>query len=114
MAKIHSVRMLIGAHAYAAIQHDVSCQTDIRLSPGKSAQASLREYARELRADIANKQALADLACAAADHLDREKQVSDLRQRRAARGDSDPLARLRHHVDSAIAAGSEPVVNKES
>lgn len=86
MAKIHSVRMLIGANAYAVILHDDSCQTDIRLSPGKSAQASLREYARELRADIAKKQALADLACAAADHLDREKQVSEwIIQRRAAK-----------------------------
>lgn len=114
MSTIHSVRMLIGANAYAVILHDDSCQTDIRLSPGKSAQASLREYARELRADIAKKQALADLACAAADHLELEKQVSDLRQRRAARGDLDPLARLRYHVDSAIAAGVEPVENKES
>lgn len=86
MAKIHSVRMLIGANAYAVILHDDSCQTDIHLSPGKSAQASLREYARELRADIAKKQALADLACAAADHLDREKQVSEwIIQRRAAK-----------------------------
>lgn len=72
MAQIESVRMIIGAHAYAVIRHGDSCQTDIRLSPGKSAQESLREYARELRADIAKKQALADLACAAADHLDRE------------------------------------------
>ena len=88
MAKIHSVRMLIGAHGYAVIKHDDSCQTDIRLSPGKSAQASLREYARELRADIAKKQALADLACAAADHLDREKQRAALLERLAAQGES--------------------------
>jgi len=74
MPDIHSVRFIIGAHAYVVIRHDDSCQTDIRLSAGKSAQASLREYARELRADIANKQALANLACAAADHLDREKE----------------------------------------
>ena len=114
MADIHSVRMIIGANAYAVIRHGDSCQTDIRLSPGKSAQESLREYARELQAEIVRKQSLAELARAAADHLDREKQVSDLRQRRAARGDSDPLARLCHHVDSAIAAGSEPVENKES
>ena len=72
MAKIHSVRMLIGANAYAVISHDTYCQTDIRLSPGKSAQASLREYARDLRVDIARKHALAELACAAADHLDGE------------------------------------------
>lgn len=79
MSTIHSVRMLIGANAYAVILHDDSCQTDIRLSPGKSAQASLREYARELRADIAKKQALADLACAAADHLDKQDAIARLR-----------------------------------
>lgn len=72
MADIQSVRFIIGAHGYAVIKHDTSCQTDIRLSSGKSAQESLREYARELRADIAHKQALAELACAAADHLDVE------------------------------------------
>lgn len=69
---IHSVRMLIGANAYAVIKHDGACQTDIRLAPGKSAQESLREYARELRADIVRKQNLADLACAAADLLDKD------------------------------------------
>lgn len=114
MSNIHSVRMLIGANAYAVIRHDDSCQTDIRLSPGKSAQESLRQYARELQADIVRKTELAALARNAADYLDREKQVSDLQKRRAARGESDPLARLRHHVDAAIAAGNEPIINKES
>ena len=73
MAKIESVKMLIGANAYAVIRHDGACQTDIRISPGKSAQAALREYARELRADIARKIEQAELACAAADYLDKEK-----------------------------------------
>lgn len=73
MADIHSVRMFIGANAYAVIRHGDSCQTDIRLSPGKSAQESLREYARELQAEIVRKQSLAELARAAADHLDYEK-----------------------------------------
>lgn len=72
MAKIESVRMLIGANAYACIRQDDGSQTDIRLSAGKSAQSSLREYARELRADVVRKQNMADLACAAADYLDRE------------------------------------------
>jgi hypothetical protein len=67
------VRLLIGANAYAVIKHGDNCQTDIRLDPGKSAQASLRAYARELRAEIARKADLAALACAAADYLDKEK-----------------------------------------
>ena len=73
MAKIESVKVLIGANAYAVIRHDGACQSDVRLSPGKSAQVSLREYARELRAEIARKIDQADLACAAADYLDKEK-----------------------------------------
>src|SRR3546814_9261887 len=39
-----------------------SRRTDIRLSPGKSAQASLRDYAKEMRAEAARKQNLAETA----------------------------------------------------
>lgn len=72
MTNIESVKFIIGQYAYACIWQDDGSQTDIRLSPGKSAQVSLREYARDLRADIVRKQAMINVAIAAADFLDKE------------------------------------------
>ena len=46
--------------------------------------------------------------------LFREKQIADLLARRKARGMSDPLNRLRQHVDNAIANGAPIFENKES
>lgn len=63
------VSTIIGAHAYAVIEHD-GRRTDIRLSPGRSAPTSLREYARELRLEARKKEDLADLADRAAAVLD--------------------------------------------
>jgi len=64
------VSTIIGANAYAVIEHEDGRRTDIRLSPGKSAQASLREYAKEMRAEAARKQSLAETAERAAAILD--------------------------------------------
>lgn len=63
---VKSVRILVAANAYACIAH-VAGQTDIRLSPGKSAQVSLREYATDTRQradDMLRKAALAENAAA--------------------------------------------------
>lgn len=64
------VYTIIGANAYAVIEHVDGRRTDIRLSPGKSAQVSLREYAKEMRAEAARKQSLAEIAERAAAILD--------------------------------------------
>ena len=64
-----NVRIFCGAAAYAMIEHEGG-RTDIRLSPGKGAPASLREYAAEQRAKAARIVALADLAEQAADCLE--------------------------------------------
>lgn len=64
------ISTIIGANAYAVIEHDDGRRTDIRLSPGKSAHASLREYAKEMRTEAARKQALAETAERAAAILD--------------------------------------------
>ncbi|WP_158589811.1 hypothetical protein [Gemmobacter lutimaris] len=66
-----SVKLIIGANAYACVTHDAG-QTDIRLSPGKSAVASLREYATECEARAAREKDKAELARRAADHLERD------------------------------------------
>ncbi len=62
------VRILIGANAYAVIKEGAR-QTDILLSAGKSAQASLREYANEQREKAERLLKMADLAERAADKL---------------------------------------------
>lgn len=46
------VKLLIGANAYACIE-DEGVKHDVLLSPGKSAQASLREYAADARRRVA-------------------------------------------------------------
>lgn len=63
------VRILIGASAYACI-NDGARKTDLLLSPGKGAQASLRESAAEYREKAARQIALAELAERAAEWLD--------------------------------------------
>lgn len=68
-----NVRILIGANAYACIEQGAR-KTDILLSPGKGAAASLRDYAAELRQSASRKRELADLADAAAIHLETKGQ----------------------------------------
>lgn len=63
------VKIHIGAHAYACITEGAR-KTDIRLTPGKGAPASLREFAAEERARAARIAALADLAERAANALE--------------------------------------------
>lgn len=64
-----NVKLLIGANAYACITHE-GCKTDILLQAGKSAQASLREYASDQRERARKMEELAILAERAADKLD--------------------------------------------
>lgn len=64
-----NVRIFCGAHAYACIEED-GRKTDILLAPGKSAQASLREYAQEQRERAARILAMAETADKAALVLD--------------------------------------------
>lgn len=64
------VSTIIGANAYAVIEGEGGRRTDIRLSPGKSAHASLREYAAEMRAEAERKLRMADMAERAAAILD--------------------------------------------
>lgn len=66
------VTILVGAHAYACIKQE-GRKTDFLLAPGKSAQASLRDTAAELRQEAARKRALADLADAAAAHIEADE-----------------------------------------
>lgn len=64
-----TVKLLIGANAYACIEEN-GRKTDIRLDPGKGAAQSLREYA-ESQTERANRIAgMADLATRAAALLD--------------------------------------------
>lgn len=63
------VTILIGAHAYACIEQE-GRKTDFLLAPGKGAPASLRDTAAELRQEAARKKALADIADAAAAHIE--------------------------------------------
>lgn len=69
------VRLIIGANAYAVIEQSSGRRTDIRLSPGKSAQASLREYAIEQRDRAARILNMANLAEDAARLLEREREA---------------------------------------
>ncbi len=62
------VRIFCGASAYAMIQES-GRQMDIKLSPGKGAPQSLREYAQEQRERAARLLSQADLAERAAAHL---------------------------------------------
>lgn len=62
------VKLLIGAHAYACIAMG-NRKVDIRLSPGKSAPDSLREYAQEQRDRAAHMLAMAEIAERAAESL---------------------------------------------
>lgn len=64
------VSTIIGANAYAVIEDEDGGRTDIRLSPGKSAHASLREYAAEMRAEAERKLRMAATAERAAAILD--------------------------------------------
>jgi len=63
------ITMLVGAHAYACIDEN-GRKTDILLSPGKSAQQSLREYAESERARALRILSMAEIAERAADHID--------------------------------------------
>lgn len=65
-------RILIGANAYAVITDDAGVSIDIRLAPGKSAAASLRESAAEYKAQAERKLYLASVALTAADILERK------------------------------------------
>ncbi len=67
--KPFKVTLLVGANAYACIDDD-GRKTDILLSPGKGAPASLREYAAEQRERAARLTAMADLAERAASELE--------------------------------------------
>ncbi len=62
------VKMLIGANAYACITMG-NRKVDIKLSPGKSAPDSLREYAVEQRDRAAHMLAMAEIAERAAESL---------------------------------------------
>lgn len=64
-----TVNLLIGANAYACIEAN-GRKTDIRLAPGKSAPASLREYAADQRERATNLIELAELAERAAKVLE--------------------------------------------
>lgn len=66
-----TVKLLIGANAYAVITEG-GRQTDIKLSAGKSAQASLREYAQEQRQKAERALNMAALAERATDKLESE------------------------------------------
>lgn len=63
------VYLLIGANAYACIREN-GVAHDILLSPGKSAQSALREYAESKRKDSARYLADAERAERAAACLD--------------------------------------------
>lgn len=65
------VNLLIGANAYACIEEN-GRKTDIKLQAGKSASASLREFAAEQMLRASKAAALADLAERAAATLDGE------------------------------------------
>jgi len=65
------VRLLIGANAYACIKQANGHQTDILLSPGKSAVRSLRESAAEYRERSDHLLRMATLANDAADILEK-------------------------------------------
>jgi hypothetical protein len=62
------VRIIIGAHAYACIT-DAGVKHDIRLEPGKSANESLKNYARDKRRKAAEYLADAERAERAEAHL---------------------------------------------
>lgn len=64
------VSTIIGANAYAVIEDEDGRRTDIRLSPGRSAHASLREYAKDMRAEAKRKLRMAATAERAAAILD--------------------------------------------
>jgi protein subunit release factor B len=61
--------IIVGAYAYAVIRRENGALTDIRLSPGKSAHASLREYAEEMRAKANHCMKMAEIAECAAEEL---------------------------------------------
>lgn len=63
-----TVRLLIGASAYACIKSP-ECELDVRLEPGRGAAQSLQETAREYRERAARLIARADLMDCAADVL---------------------------------------------
>jgi hypothetical protein len=44
---------------------------------------------------------------------ERTKAIRELREKRAARGDSDPLNRLRHIIIEKIATGEKPITEKK-
>lgn len=67
-----NVRLFIGANAYACIEEN-GRKTDILLSPGKGAIASLREYAESERARALRILAMAAIADRAADCLESEQ-----------------------------------------
>lgn len=64
-----NVSFLIGANAYACIEHN-GRKTDIRLSPGKGAAQSLREYAADERKRAARILETAAIAERAAMHVE--------------------------------------------
>lgn len=66
------VRIFCGASAYAMIQES-GRQMDIKLSPGKGAPQSLREYAAAERARALRILAMAETAERAADCLESQK-----------------------------------------
>ena len=63
------VTLMIGANAYACIA-DGARRVDILLEAGKSAPASLRNYAAERRERALRLIAMADIAERAAEHID--------------------------------------------
>jgi len=64
------VRIIVGQYAYACIEHESGAKTDIRLEPGKSAPASLREYAAEQTKHAERLAKMAEIALRAAAYLE--------------------------------------------
>ena len=65
------VNLIIGANAYACIREN-GVAHDVKLSPGKSAPASLREFAEQRRRDAARYMADAERAERAAAILEKK------------------------------------------
>ena len=63
------MKVNIGANSYASVDQD-GVMTDFRLSAGRSASTSLREYAASLRQQVKSDVDRAELADQAADMLE--------------------------------------------
>ena len=66
--RIRSARIMVGAHAYATIDHDQG-RCDMRLDAGCSPATSLAAFAAQKEAEAMRALAMASLALAAADMI---------------------------------------------